>query len=552
MFVMSDEWQPVDSNWNTTERDWYKGAVANPDRIYMTDLYQDAATGKFCVTFSRAFKRDDAVAGVLAVDIFTDELTEVVMRMDIGEDSYAFLSDVNNNILIHNNEIYLPALGANGEMVYQNIESLENGHYAILVEDETIDSIATRLRGIDGTDRYYSANRIPISGWILYTAIPVNVVNAPLIQQIIWTVVTLVAVLVVAVILISIAIRRMIVSPVKDVTEAANLLALGEKVPPLKGDYMGEMALLVASFMGMEEFNRQQAMWMESIANGDLAVEVTPRSENDTIGQAMVSMLCNLNTLFSDINESSHQVFAGSKQIADGAQSLAQGTTEQASAIEELSATIGEIIETTERNAKIAGEAAKLSDIMRSDAEKGSFQMDQLMEAVKEINDASKSIRNVIKTIEDIAFQTNILALNAAVEAARAGQHGKGFAVVADEVRNLASKSAEAAKNTEELIGNSIEKANMGLEIATETASSLAEIVEGIIKSTELARLVAASSDNQTEVIAQVNRGIEQVSMVVQQNSATAEESAAASEEMSSQSSSLETLISYFKLMNFD
>jgi len=552
LFVMSEDWQPVDSDWNTTERDWYRGAVANPDRIYITDLYKDAVTGKLCITFSRAFIRNGVVAGVLGIDIFIDSLGEVIMNMDVGADSYAFLSDADGNMLIHNNDIYLPSIDANGNMVYQNIETLENGHYAILSKDETIDSISTRLSGIDGIARYYSASRIPVTGWILYTATPVNEVEAPLVWQIIWTVVALATVLIIAVILIRIAIRRLIVFPVKDVTEAANLLARGEKAPPLKDNYIGEIALLADSFRGMENFNKQQAEWMESIANGDLAIDVTPRSENDSIGQAMVSMLCNLNTLFSDINISSHQVSDGSVQIAGGAQSLAQGTTEQASAIEELSFTLGDIMDATERNAEIASKAAKLNDDIRNNAERSSLQMDQLVEAVIEINDASKSIKKVIKTIDDIAFQTNILALNAAVEAARAGQHGKGFSVVADEVRNLASKSAEAAKYTEGLISNSIEKANLGLDLAHEAAESLSKIVEGIMKSAELADQVAISSNDQTEAISLINKGIDQVSQVVQQNSATAEESAAASEEMNSQSSRLEMLISYFKLRDLN
>jgi len=546
--IFSDDWEPDYDEWNATQRDWYKGAVANPGTIYMTDFYQDAMTGQLCVTFSKVFMRDGVVGGVLAVDIYADILEEVIKQIDVGENSYAFLTASNGDVLVHSKEMYIPEVDADGDTIFSNIGMVENQHYASLLDKETIDSLAVRLTSVDGIARYYSANVIPVTGWILFTAIPASVINAPVVKQVVWTIIALVAVLIVMFILIFYAIRRLIIHPVKDVTNAANLLARGEKVPPLKGYYIGEIALLADSFRGMEEFNRQQAEWMESVANGDLAIDVKPRSEEDSIGQAMVSMLCNLNALFSDINISAHQVAEGSKQIAGGAQSLSHGTSQQAAAVEELSATLNKIIETTERNAEIADEAASLSDTIKRNAEKGSLQMDRLMEAVKEINDASNSIRNVIKTIDDIAFQTNILALNAAVEAARAGQHGKGFAVVADEVRVLAAKSAEAAKNTEGLIINSIEKANLGLEMATETAASLTSIVEDIIKSTEIAGQVAESSGNQAEAIEQINKGIGQVSQVVQQNAATAEESAAASEEMSNQSESLETLISYFKL----
>jgi methyl-accepting chemotaxis protein len=169
--------------------------------------------------------------------------------------------------------------------------------------------------------------------------------------------------------------------------------------------------------------------------------------------------------------------------------------------------------------------------------------MDNMMKAVMEINDASNKIGKVIKVIDDIAFQTNILALNASVEAARAGQHGKGFAVVAEEVRNLASKSADAAKDTGSLIDNSIETAHLGLDIATETSESLKKIVDGINKSAVIASTIAESSDSQTAAIDNLNNGINQVADVVKQNSATAQESAAASLEMSEQAKHLQQLI---------
>jgi methyl-accepting chemotaxis protein len=181
-------------------------------------------------------------------------------------------------------------------------------------------------------------------------------------------------------------------------------------------------------------------------------------------------------------------------------------------------------------------------------AEKGSAQMDEMMVAVKEINQSSQSISKVIKVIDDIAFQTNILALNAAVEAARAGQHGKGFAVVAEEVRNLAAKSAEAAKDTSGLIASSMEKAELGAKIAEETASSLAEIVSGINESNQLVSDIALSSEAQSHGISEVNSGIDQVAAVVQMNSATAQESAASSIELSGQSDVLEDVIGRFNL----
>ncbi|MCL2496654.1 MAG: methyl-accepting chemotaxis protein [Clostridiales bacterium] len=287
---------------------------------------------------------------------------------------------------------------------------------------------------------------------------------------------------------------------------------------------------------------------LAAISNGDITLETNVLSDEDTIGLSLKNMLEKLNHMFGEINASTRQVSSGSKQVADGAQSLAQGSTEQAAAIEELSSSIAEIAERIKINAETADKTAKLSSSIKESAEKGNLQMDEMISSVGEINEASKNISKIIKTIDDIAFQTNILALNAAVEAARAGQHGKGFAVVAEEVRNLASKSAEAAKDTGYMIQNSMEKAELGSRIAGETAASLNEIVTGINESSQLIAEIAIASEQQSLGIEQINIGIDQVTQVVQQNSATAQESAAASEEMSGQSDMLQQLIAQFKL----
>jgi len=287
---------------------------------------------------------------------------------------------------------------------------------------------------------------------------------------------------------------------------------------------------------------------LKAIASGDLSHKFNMVSEKDTIGRELNAMLNKLNHMFSEINNTSGQVSLGAQQIANGAQTLAQGSTQQAASVQELLSSISEIAQKTRGNAKMAKQAAKLADEIKTNAEKGSTQMDNMVSAVSEISEASQSISKVIKVIDDIAFQTNILALNAAVEAARAGQHGKGFAVVAEEVRNLAAKSAEAAKETSDMIQNSMSKAELGNQIAEETASSLYQIVSGINESTKLVSDIAKSSDEQSIGIEHLNRGIDEVAQVVQQNSATAQQSAAASEEMSGQAHALEGLVENFKL----
>jgi methyl-accepting chemotaxis protein len=316
----------------------------------------------------------------------------------------------------------------------------------------------------------------------------------------------------------------------------------------LYGRYKDEPGVcLQATGEFVNSINKQMDI-LGLIADGDLTVRPGLLSAKDKIGNSLSKTVMGLHDIFGEINESTHQVSDGSRQVAEGAQSLAQGSTEQAASVEELSATISEIEKKTRENADMAVKAASLANNIKRSAVKGSSQMDEMVSAVNEINQASQNISRVIKVIDDIAFQTNILALNAAVEAARAGQHGKGFAVVAEEVRNLAAKSAEAAKDTGGLISSSIEKAELGAKIAKETAESLSEIVSGINESTQLVTVISESSAEQSEAISQINMSLDQVSSVIQQTSATAEESAAASEEMSGQSDTLRELVARFKL----
>jgi len=246
--------------------------------------------------------------------------------------------------------------------------------------------------------------------------------------------------------------------------------------------------------------------------------------------------------------ESADQVDMASEQVAVAAQALAQGTAEQASSVEELLATISELSNQVQKNAENAQNASEMSSQAGAGVVASNNSMNDLMKAMEEINHTSEQINRIIKTIDDIAFQTNILALNAAVEAARAGAAGKGFAVVADEVRNLAAKSAEAAKSTTDLIGETQGAIAKGNTLAHATSASLNEVVGKATIVNEHILEIAEESNRQADAIAQMNIGIEQISSVVQTSSATSEESAAASQEMANQATQLKEMIDHFTL----
>jgi len=343
-------------------------------------------------------------------------------------------------------------------------------------------------------------------------------------------------------------VKRNVGEPVQALSAASEQIAEGDMDVRLSFHSEDEIGRLTTSFHNMVDSTKRQIQTLEQIADGDLTVQFSSRGSKDSMYHAMKKMVDNLSDMVRQIRLATDQVLAGSKQIADGATFLAQGSVEQTGAVTELSQSISEVTEQTKKNADMAIEASDLADSIQLNAQEGTVQMESLTQAVSEIGAAGDAIHKIIKVIDDIAFQTNILALNAAVEAARAGEHGKGFAVVADEVRNLASKSANAAQETGVLITNSIEKTDLGAQIAQNTAASLSKIVEGIEGSTRLMNDIAQSSKEQSASIEQINTGISQVTQVVQQNSATAEESAAASQEMNGQSAMLQQLVERFRI----
>jgi len=255
-----------------------------------------------------------------------------------------------------------------------------------------------------------------------------------------------------------------------------------------------------------------------------------------------------MNNTLLELDLASNQVGSGADQVALGSQTLAQGAEEQASSIQELSANITEITNQISQTAKYSQTANELGKQAGKVVLKSQSEMKQMVQAIKDIAVASENIQKIIKAIDDIAFQTNILALNAAVEAARAGTAGKGFAVVADEVRNLAQKSADAAKDTAELIENSIRYVSHGEKLAENTNKAFSEVAKVSDQILEMVGKIAATSNDQATYISQISQSVDQISSVVQTNSATSQESAAASEELSGQAATMKSLINQFEL----
>ena len=376
-----------------------------------------------------------------------------------------------------------------------------------------------------------------------------------LIMQIV--VIVLVCLIVVFQVFSTLFTRKKVIRPLKVIQEEMIEFSKGNlSIEGKMQEDTSELGMLVYSVHQMrghlKEFIEDIHEKLLQIADGNLDIHMDIAYIGDfaEIETSMKKISSSLSEAFREIDLAANQVASGADQVSNGAQALSQGATEQASAVEELAATVQEISMRINENAKDTDSANELTTATGIKVNESKKKMQELVAAMEEIKQTSQQIQGIIKTIDDIAFQTNILALNAAVEAARAGAAGKGFAVVADEVRSLAGKSAEASKNTQELIKNSIYAVENGSALAADTAKVLEETAEGANEVVASIKRIATASAEQAQSADQIALGLDQVSSVVQTNSATAEESAAASEELSSQASMLKTLVGRFKIAN--
>lgn len=360
---------------------------------------------------------------------------------------------------------------------------------------------------------------------------------------------TMAVALVVVCLFLSLLVRRLVANPLGATVRMIEELEKGHidsRLNLKRSDEIGRMSRALDGFA--DNLQHEVVANLQRMAEGDLAFRVTPRDGRDMLRGSLLKLCEDMSAIMAQIRTAGEQVSAGGNQIADASQSLSHGASRQAASLEEVSATMNGINGRTGLYAENAAQASNLAGEARSLAEHGNQRMREMTEAMAKIRAGANSIGKIIKVIDDIAFQTNLLALNAAVEAAHAGQHGKGFAVVAEEVRNLAARSAQAARETSELINTALGTTEEGARIAGQTAQALEGIVAGVGRVADLVDGIARAGQEQVGEIALVNDALNQIGEITQQNSANAEEGAAAAEELSGQAGMLKDLLARFQL----
>ena len=349
---------------------------------------------------------------------------------------------------------------------------------------------------------------------------------------------------------------RTALNPLKRIAKVGDYVAEGDfshEINYSHQDEIGQIAESMAKVVGrIRAIIKDLLGKLDQMSQGNFAFDFwNPelyKGEYAPLLEGLYDILDDLNVTMGEIHGSSQQVDASAQQVSSFAQSLSRGATEQATSIEELSTTMDDISAKIKETAEMSINASILSKESGGAVGLSNEKMDEMSKAMQEITEKSQEISKIIKTIDDIAFQTNILSLNAAIEAARAGAAGKGFAVVADEVGNLAQKSAKAAQNTAGLIEETIDAVNKGAKITEETAESLSVVSQKTDKINEIIASISTASEAEANGIKQLSNGLDQIALVVQSNTSTAEESATASEELSGQSGRLNHLLGKFNL----
>ncbi|MCI8378554.1 MAG: methyl-accepting chemotaxis protein [Lachnospiraceae bacterium] len=532
-------------DFNALVKSWYLDGL-DSENFILGDVYFDEDSQSYVVGASGVLKDGKGkVRGVAAADVYLNSISDIVSNIKIEDTGGIFLVDTRTDTIIgHRDEALV------GEKLSET-----DGMYSYAEKQ-----IQAGKMGLNTyKNNYIEIAEVPGSSWAAVAYVSRTEVLSEL-NDLTQTMVkvSVIAILVLT-LLVVIQIRRIIGKPVKELNLVATRIAEGNLEQTIRYKSRDELGILADNFNQVTirlrdyiQYINEISDTLHEIAKGNLTFKL----QNDYTGEfakikeSLDEIAVELNTAIGQMSISSKDVAAGAAQISDSAVILSQGSTEQAAEVESLAGHIGKASDSVQNIAQSTQKASSISREVRGGLLESNTKMQNMTKVIKRISEKSNAINKIVKTIDDIAFQTNILALNAAVEAARAGEAGKGFAVVAQEVRTLASRSANAAKETTELLGETINSMEEGVSAADETAQAILAAAGMAEEMDSLIGNIADNAQQQAVTAEEISHGIEQISIVVQRNVSSAQSSAAASEELSSQAATLRDLVSKFRLKN--
>lgn len=540
--ISSDYWI-AGNDFNLKTRDYYESITS--DSTIITKPYIDLTTKSQVLTIATPVKnKSGKIIGLIATDVKIDTIVEFIETKKAGLDGFFALFTDDGTIVSYKNSEYAS----------KDISELN-------IDDSLKEYFEKNTKGVTEftaeNTRYFGAvTSLTENNWKLVSFVPATEVRDA-INRIVKLIIAIFLGGGIIIGLFLILQTKKIAKPIVKLADITKKLADGEldtEVDVYSNDEIGLLADAMREFsMELKQYIayiNEITDTLNQMSNGKLNIELQQAYNGDfaKIKESLVNLSNTFTRIIGDISISAEEVNSGAAQVADGAQALAIGASNQSEAIEHISESIADISDRIESNALDSANATEFVNKVASNVTDCNQKMDQMEVAMKTINESSENIGKIIKVIEDIAFQTNILALNAAVEAARAGSAGKGFAVVADEVRNLASKSAEAAKNTTLLIEESVDNVAVGVELTNDIADELKVIVDQTMQASNLINNINSATSQQSEVVKTTANQIEQVTNVIQSNSATSEEIAASSEELSGHSNSMNEMVKIFEI----
>ena len=488
-----------------SSREYFQYAMQNK-ADYISSPVVRLTDNSITIMMGRYFSsggQDYLAYGGMDVDVFND----VIHDVDDGIGSICFIIDKNGQIVSTSSEDKLPLMTE----LFNMKSDKKFGEISGMLDKFMSGEKGTTKGVLDGTEYIYGY--VPISsneGWTIIVGMPTNSITANIVRTAIISAVLMIVCVLIIIPIISGMVRR-ICAPISEASARLQLFAQGNVSAPAPKcntndeiqqmtESMGDMISTIGGYI------RDIHSVLSAISDGDLTVKPTAdfRGEFLDIKNSLDMILDSLNQTMNEVATSASEVKDGAVQLADGSTNLSQGAIQQASDIDRITTTVSDIATKTEENNSNVKKALMSSQSANDKARDSQKCMDDLMQAISEIEESSREIGNIIGVISDISFQTNILSLNASIEAARAGEAGKGFAVVANEVGNLATKSSEATQQTGDLISKSISMVNKGVELARKTAASLAGIVEGVAEVSAAMNEIAEASETQAAAVEEI------------------------------------------------